>query len=192
MNTTPIGEWIEVGCIHDSLPLNGLIEFEDVNSFLARDQILTLLANTKDLPAYLHKALFAQFQTSLRADSEGAPSTHREAKTTDESAGNSIWQDGERSELKNHEKNSSWQLISRSEVPKGRRIHKLVWVYKIKRSGQVKVRLCVQGCTLQPGVDYDQTFSSTLRHCSARTLCAHAARKRCFIRGREHGHATRA
>ena len=81
-------------------------KFEDVNSFLARDQILTLLANTKgSLPAYLHKALFAQFQTSLRADSEGAPSTHREAKTTDESAGNSTWQDGERSELKNHEKN---------------------------------------------------------------------------------------
>ena len=45
-----------------------------------------------------------------------------------------------------------------------------------------KVRLCVQGCTLESGVDFDQNFSSTLRHCSARCLCAHAARKKCSVR----------
>ena len=79
--TTPIGNWIEVGCIHDLRPLDGVIELEDVSSFLTRDQVLTLITNTEgSLPSYLHKALFAQLQTSLRADSEGAPSTHREAK----------------------------------------------------------------------------------------------------------------
>ena len=64
----------------------------------------------------------------------------------------------------------------------GRRIHKLTWVYKVKRDGTIKVRLCVQGCTLQSGVNYDQTFSSTLRHSSARALFAHAARRKCHVR----------
>ena len=39
----------------------------------------------------------------------------------------------ERKELENHRANSSWTTISASEVPAGRRIHKLIWVYKLKR-----------------------------------------------------------
>jgi hypothetical protein len=40
--------------------------------------------------------------------------------------------------------------------------------------------LCVQGCTLESGVDFDQTFS--LRYCSARALFAFAARRNCYVR----------
>ena len=55
-------------------------------------------------------------------------------------------------------------------------------MYKIKRDGTAKARLCVQECTLESGVNYDQTFSSTLRYSSARTLFAFAARRRCLVR----------
>ena len=88
---------------------------------------------------------------ALRADSPGAPSNHCEAVE----AGR-IWLDAEAKELGNHAWNASWTSIPRSEVPSDRRIHKLIWVYKLKRDGSAKARLCVQGNTLQSGVDFDQ------------------------------------
>ena len=88
----------------------------------------------------------------------------------------------EATELQNHETNGSFTRIRLSEKPAGRRIHKLVWVYKIKRDGTCKARLCVQGCTLEGGVDYDQVFSSALRYSSARALFALAARRGCQVR----------
>jgi len=41
-----------------------------------------------------------------------------------------------------------------------------LWVYKTKRNGRRKARLCLNGASQQEGVDYDQTYSSTLRHSS--------------------------
>ena len=67
-------------------------------------------------------------------------------------------------------------------MPAGRKIHKLIWVYKLKRDGSAKARLCVQGNTLQAGIDYDQVFSAALRYSSARALFAYAARKGCRVR----------
>ena len=55
-------------------------------------------------------------------------------------------------------------------------------MYKIKRDGTFKARLCVQGCTLDEGIDYDQTFSAALRYSSARGLFAYAARHGCKVR----------
>ena len=60
-------------------------------------------------------------------------------------------------------------------MPHGRRLVKLVWVYKVKHSGKLKARLCVQGCTQIPGVDYQQTFCATMRPTSLRALCALAS-----------------
>ena len=55
-------------------------------------------------------------------------------------------------------------------------------LHVLKRDGTAKARLCVQGCTLESDVDYDQTFSSTLRYSSARALFALAARRGCHVR----------
>eukprot|EP00966_Prymnesium_polylepis_P165689 3829933-Prymnesium_polylepis.1 len=57
------------------------------------------------------------------------------------------WLNSELAEILNHEKNKSWAYIDRSTLPRGRRIVKLTWVYKVKRDGRQKSRLCVQGCT---------------------------------------------
>ena len=124
----------------------------------------------------LATAIYAPMFHALRADSEGAPANVREAKAR------GGWDEPMAKELRNHSDNESWERISANEVPKGRRLHKLTWVFKVKRDGTLKARLCVQGCTLEQGVDFDQVFSSTLRYSSARALFALAARSRCKVR----------
>ena len=116
-------------------------------------------------------------QHGLRADSPDAPKTHAEAVSR-----GPPWPAAIKKEFANHDSNNSWKMIDRSDVPAGRRIHKFVWVFKQKRDGSAKARLCVQGCTLEEGIDYDQTFAKPLRHASARGLFAYAARNRCSVR----------
>ena len=116
-------------------------------------------------------------QYGLRADSSGAPETYAEAMSR-----GAPWPAAIDKEFGNHSSNDSWHLINKSDVPRGRRVHKFVWVFKEKRDGTAKARLCVQGCTLEEGVDYDQTFAKPLRHASARGLFAYAARNKCNVR----------
>ena len=49
-----------------------------------------------------------------------------------------LWIESEGKELNNHKVNVSWETITRDELPTGRRIHKLIWVYKVKRDGTAK------------------------------------------------------
>ena len=99
------------------------------------------------------------------------PKSRKEAMCDDATG----WLKAERNELNNHKKNNSWKYISRDELPAGRRLVRLIWVYKRKRDGSLKARLCVQGCSQVPGIDYDQTFCGALRATSLRVLCAAAA-----------------
>eukprot|EP00965_Chrysotila_dentata_P126696 4190001-Pleurochrysis_carterae.AAC.1 len=85
----------------------------------------------------------------------------------DDAAG---WSAAERAEIANHAANGSWTLIDRSQLPHGRSLVRLIWVYKRKRSGAMKARLCVQGCAQTHGIDYDQTFCATMRPTSLRAL----------------------
>ena len=95
------------------------------------------------------------------------------------------WPIAERAKITNHEDNESWVVMRRSDVPRGRALIKLTWAYKNKRSGKRKARLCVQGCSQRPGVDYDQTYSATLRPTSLRTLAAISARMGMRMRRRD-------
>eukprot|EP00965_Chrysotila_dentata_P026148 866763-Pleurochrysis_carterae.AAC.1 len=61
------------------------------------------------------------------------------------------WSAAERAEIENHLANSSWTVIDRSELPAGRSLVRLIWVYKRRRSAALKARLCVQGCAQTPG-----------------------------------------
>ena len=99
------------------------------------------------------------------------PKNQTEAYAMDKSG----WQKSEAKELKNHTDNGSWEYIDASKLPRGRRLVKLVWVYKVKRDGSLKSRLCVQGCRQVPGVDYDQTWCGAMRGTSLRVLSNLAA-----------------
>jgi hypothetical protein len=108
----------------------------------------------------------------LAKSSDGDPSNHGEAMRDDAE----LWGASERDEIDNHEGKASWSYVERRTLPAGRRIVKLTWVYKTKRDGRKKSRLCVQGCTQVAGVDYDQTFCAAMRSGSLRLLCSIAAR----------------
>ena len=97
----------------------------------------------------------------------------RAAAQADDSAG---WTAAELKELSNHQSNRSWTEIDRCDVPSGRKLVKLVWVYKRKRDGSLKARLCVQGCAQIQGVDYHQTFCAAMRSSTLRLLSSLAAK----------------
>ena len=85
------------------------------------------------------------------------------------------WIASEAKELDAHKRNESWLVIPFSDVPCGRRIIRMLWVYKIKRDGTLKARLCVMGSSQKPGVDFDQTYCATMRASSLRLLAAISA-----------------
>ena len=78
--------------------------------------------------------LLEQLSVALRADSPGAPSNYREAV-----AAGPVWVQSMDDEMGNHlgsetkTGNATWVSINRDDVPSGRRIHKLIWVFKLKR-----------------------------------------------------------
>lgn len=175
----PVGPAIEV--TPDSVPLNAkqvsldtwVVGAANLDSSSIHAALAAMSESGEGLPREMYRELFH----ALRADSSGAPASHSDVIALGEP-----WISAELCELGNHAKNSSWTKIKACDVPRGRRVHRLVWVYKLKRDGSAKARLCVQGCTMQHGIDYDQVFSQTLRYSSARSLFAFAAAKRCFVR----------
>eukprot|EP00965_Chrysotila_dentata_P258452 6213222-Pleurochrysis_carterae.AAC.4 len=106
------------------------------------------------------------------------PKTRKQALTLDRAGSTAA----ERAEIANHQQNGSWEVIDRSDVPADRNLVRLIWVYKTKRSGSLKARLCVQGCAQVAGVDYNETFCSTMRATCLRVLAAIAARDRLSMR----------
>ena len=178
--TEPISSWIDCGPDPNDLGHASRIDHDtfiiDVDASQASSQV-SLLASAMGVendalwPAFQSALLseatsgpmsvfdYLPIHRALRADSAGAPDTHRRAVEMGEP-----WPSSELKELKNHETNGSFVKVRQCDVPKGRRTHRLVWVYKLKRDGTAKARLCVQGCTLEGGVDYDQTFASALKY----------------------------
>jgi len=100
------------------------------------------------------------------------PSTLREALVTNEA---SEWISATRSELSAHRKNGTWSVVD--SLPKGRSAIPSRFVFKVKRGpdGGVlkwKCRLVAKGFKQRPFLDYQATFSPTLRTSTFRMLCA--------------------
>ena len=102
------------------------------------------------------------------------PSNHADAMRRDATGWGPTGAEG--LEIDNHENNHSWSYVPRASKPFNRNVVKLTWVYKVKRDGRKKARLCVQGCTQRPGVDFDQTYCAAMRAGSLRLLSSLAAR----------------
>ena len=76
---------------------------------------------------------------ALAKPGDDDPKTQAEAYARDRDG----WRASEQKEIENHIRNGSWELVERSSVPRGRALIKLIWVYKVKRDGSLKSRLCV-------------------------------------------------
>eukprot|EP00965_Chrysotila_dentata_P155024 5122379-Pleurochrysis_carterae.AAC.1 len=53
------------------------------------------------------------------------------------------WLSAEQAKIDNHQNNSSWSVIDRSQLPPGRGLVRLIWVYRVTRDGSKKARLWV-------------------------------------------------
>ena len=89
-------------------------------------------------------------------------------------------------ELDNHRNDETFKLINRSATArsdaKRKHLVPLTWVYKRKRPGTLKARVCVVGCAQRPGVDFNQVTCNTLQASSLRMLAAHAALNQLHMR----------
>jgi transposase InsO family protein len=110
--------------------------------------------------------------------SDPSPRTRKQAHAADAPG----WTSAELKEIENHRANGSWTLIDRSELPADRRVIPLIWVYKVKRDGTLKARLCVQGSSQLQGPDFDQTFCAAMRGTSLRVLSSIAASRNLNMR----------
>ena len=68
-----------------------------------------------------------------------------------------------------------FELVKREDLPKGTRIVKTKWIYKIKQNkdgsiSKYKSRLVAQGFLLRWGIDYYDTYSSVVGYNSLRLM----------------------
>jgi len=79
-------------------------------------------------------------------------------------------------ELKDHTDGEHWEVIPRSQVPKGQKVMRGVWSMKRKRrvgTGDVykwKARLCIDGSSQQKGINYWDTYSPVVSWETVRSL----------------------
>ena len=76
------------------------------------------------------------------------------------------------SEMQSMYDNQVWTLV---DPPKGAKIIKLNWIFKLKADNTFKGRLVAKGFKQTHGVDYDETFSPIVMLKSIRILLAIAA-----------------
>ena len=67
--------------------------------------------------------------------------TNHKAAMRDDCACSVGWGAAERKEIANHLENSTMTPILRSKVPRGHKLVRMTWVYKMKRDGTQKARL---------------------------------------------------
>jgi hypothetical protein len=102
-------------------------------------------------------------ESQARSDG-GSPANRREAIADDEKG----WMTAEGGEIDNHASKNSWSYHPRSSLPRGRRLVKLTWAYKVKRSLVKKAGLHADPWRRLSPVH--QTFCAAMRVASLRTL----------------------
>jgi hypothetical protein len=117
-------------------------------------------------------------ESVVKAGNVFEPSTYKEAMS---SSDKTEWQESITKEVDTLLANDTFEVIDKSQVPKGRRIIKSKWVFKVKRDSQGnflsrKTRLVAKGFTQLPGVDYFEIFhpvgkGTTMRLLSAKAAC---------------------
>ena len=101
------------------------------------------------------------------------------------------WKDAALEEYNWHLQNGTWELV---ELPPEMKAIGSKWVFKIKHNAdgsieRFKARLVAKGFSQRPGQDYFETFASTMRHTTIRTVLALAAINDLELRSVDISHA---
>lgn len=118
----------------------------------------------------------------LSIDPETAPKEPKTFREANKSTESSKWMKAMETEIDGLREMNVFKLIPRDQVPKGRRVRRGKWVYKIKvnEDGTIekyKARYVVLGYEAVFGVDYNKTTSPTARMESTRILLHFAAQR---------------
>lgn len=87
------------------------------------------------------------------------------------------WKQAMSEELQSFQENDAWEL---EDMPEDGAVVESKWVFKRKidneNNVQYRARLVAKGFLQRPGIDFDETFSSIVRHSSLRLLFALSVR----------------
>jgi len=91
------------------------------------------------------------------------------------------------SEMTSLKKATTWNLMPRSQVPRGANILPLTWVYKLKRypdgrPRKFKARLCVRGDKQVEGIDYTDKYAPVVNWSTVRLLMILTVREKLYTR----------
>ena len=100
------------------------------------------------------------------------PLTLREAQSLPEWE---LWKESMAKEFKALSDMGVFELVKRQDLPKGAKVVKTKWIYKIKQNddgsiSKYKSRLVAQGFLLRWGIDYYDTYSSVVGYNTLRTM----------------------
>jgi len=102
--------------------------------------------------------------------SSDTPSSFKDAVQSPDAE---IWEDSMNLELSSLKRNDAYTVC---DLPKGRKAVSSRWVFSIKGDGRYKSRVVAKGFTQIEGVDYQETFSPTLKMSTFRMLLSQTVR----------------
>ena len=98
------------------------------------------------------------------------PTTFQEAWHHENVQERKGWRNAIRKEFHDMIKRGVWRQIERKEVPSDRRTIGSKWVFKRKRDGRYRARLCGLGYTQVAGVDFNANFAPDVNDVTFRLL----------------------
>ena len=119
---------------------------------------------------------------------EVEPQTYRQAVKGPDAV---RWNEAMLEEYNAHLANNTWTIV---KLPPEKMVVASKWVYRIKHNAdgsveRFKARLVAKGFTQRPGIDYFETFASTMRHATIRVILALAAIEDLHLRSVDVSHA---
>jgi hypothetical protein len=129
--------------------------------------------NKKSVVSYefaLSKESGVKVSAIVKTD-DGVDRVLMEPQTVKEMLGHAMYEEcmaACRKEYASLVENETWRLVRASSLPRGVRPIKCKWVWKFKVNAdgnidKVKARLCARGDMQQEGVDYNETFATTVK-----------------------------
>ncbi|MBW0488376.1 hypothetical protein O181_028091 [Austropuccinia psidii MF-1] len=122
----------------------------------------------------IHILPYSQRAKALLTTTDNAPKTYHKAIQGENKV---EWESAIQKELLTMKKLEVWDVI---ELRSDYKLVGTTWVFKIKKDHlnhalEHKARLCAQGFTQTPGIDFEKTYAPTGRLNSLRALIAHAS-----------------
>ena len=104
------------------------------------------------------------------AETQLEPLTFQEAWHHPDPKERESWRTAIRLEFRKMIQNGVWRNVRKREIPSNRRLVGCKWVFKKKKNGVYRARLCALGYSQVPGVDFNANYSPVINDITFRIL----------------------